>query len=177
MNEGNKRACDWSIWHMTSVKFVQIIKSQNGCLPLHIFLAYVLNKHAERSKKIPPSTCLSNFEWFSKMYYITSDGCTLRHMVASLQCGQAISNALLWWDMRLKLLNINCVVFIMKCYQFSTSETRNYTGNLLMIRNISFRIAPRVLGEVLFNLASVCQRQLLTRKPERKHNLSWTTFA
>ena len=37
-------------------------------------------------------------------------------------------------------------------------------------------IAPRVLGEVLFNLATVCQRQLLTRKPERKHNLYWPTF-
>jgi hypothetical protein len=33
------------------------------------------------------------------------------------------------------------------------------------------QIAPRVLGEVLFNLASVCQWQLLTRKPERKQYL------
>jgi hypothetical protein len=79
---------------------------------------------------------LINSEWFSKMYVLHHHwlGCTLKHMVVSLHCGQVISNAFPRWDMRLKLLNIKCVVFIAKCYQCSTSATGEYAGNLLMIR-------------------------------------------
>lgn len=166
VNEDNKRYCDWSIWHLTSVKFLQIMKRQNGYLYFHIFLAYVLNKQAN----------VQNMPHLSAAWSTCSKNNNFQRCITStwLAC-----NSSHWWLRYNKRFQKrffdeirvwNCSVMLGLSNYKMLCPSSKQTGNLLE-RHKFFKIAPRVLGEVLFNLASVRQRLSLTRN--QKGNIIW----